>query len=260
MDGGLFGNIRRGKSPKRIAKVSSPEAPRSLGSISNPVRTVSQINHLVQQALMEKLPEVLLVQGEISNYSVSQKGHVYFTLKDPQAELQCVMWRSDAARLGFTPQNGLSVIAQGAVRIYEPQGRMQFCASVLHPQGTGALELAFRQLYEQLRAAGLFDPARKRPIPRLPEHIVIITSPTGDVLHDVLTTAYRRFPGLHSMIFPTAVQGAAAAPQIVRAIELVNQHAESIGGVDLILLVRGGGSIEDLWAFNEESLAHAMAK
>ncbi|HTV48603.1 MAG TPA: exodeoxyribonuclease VII large subunit [Phycisphaerae bacterium] len=261
MDGGLFENLRREKSPGRSAKaVSKSNRAPDEHSVSNPVRTVSQVNHMIQEALSAQLPAVLLVRGEISNYSVSQKGHVYFTLKDPQAELGCVMWRSDAVRLNFTPQNGLAVIAQGAVRIYEPQGRIQFYAGVLYPQGAGALELAFRQLCEKLRSAGLFDAARKRPIPRLPGRVVIITSPTGDVLHDVLITAYRRFPGLHSMVFPTAVQGAAAAPQIVRAIELVNQHADQIGGVDLILLVRGGGSIEDLWAFNEESVARAIVQ
>jgi exodeoxyribonuclease VII large subunit len=257
MDGGLFKNLRNSGSKPRSAKATkAAELPKP---DAMPVRTVSQINHMIQQTLSAHLPSVLLIQGEISNYTVSRKGHVYFTLKDAQAELQCVMWRSDAAHLRFTPQNGLSVIARGAVRIYEPQGRVQFYADMLQPQGAGALELAFRQLCEKLRSEGLFDAARKRPIPRLPEHVVIITSPTGDVLHDVLTTARRRFPGLHCMVFPTAVQGAAAAPEIVRAIELVNRFAASIGGVDLILLVRGGGSMEDLWAFNEESVARAIA-
>ena len=224
-----------------------------------PIRTVSQVNSMIQQALAVQLPPVLLVQGEISNFKVYSKGHAFFTLKDSASELPCVLWRDALARLGFSPRDGLAVVAQGTIRIYESQGKVQLYVNRLRPRGEGELELAFRRLYEKLRDQGLFDTQRKRPLPKLPRHVVIITSPTGDVLQDVLTTAYRRFPGLHTMLLPVQVQGAVAAGQIAQAIEMVNRYAARIGGVDLILLVRGGGSLEDLWAFNEEVVARAIA-
>jgi exodeoxyribonuclease VII large subunit len=169
-----------------------------------------------------------------------------------------MMWRNDLEKLRFSPTDGLEVIAEGEVKLYEAQGRLQLYVHSMIPQGAGELELAFRQLCDKLRAEGLFDAARKRPIPSVPLHIVVITSATGDVFHDVLTTARNRFANIHIMLFPVQVQGAPAATDIVRAIELVNAHAETIGGVDLILLVRGGGSLEDLWAFNEEAVARAI--
>ena len=226
---------------------------------SESIYTVSQINHLIQQALTAQLSPTLLVEGEISNFRVYQKGHAFFTLKDSAAELPCVLWRDALQQLGFTPQDGLAVLAQGAVRLYEPQGKVQLYVSRLAPRGAGALELAFRQLCAKLRAEGLFEAARKRALPRVPRRVAIITSPTGDVLYDVLTTAWRRFPGLQVLLFPVAVQGAAAAGEIAAAIGLLNRQAAAIGGVDLILLVRGGGSLEDLWAFNEEIVARALA-
>ena len=164
----------------------------------------------------------------------------------------------------------MSVIARGAVKLYEPQGKLQLYVESLSPQGTGGLELAFRQLCDKLKGEGLFELARKRPIPRLPQRIVIITSRTGDVLHDVLTTAFRRFPGLHAMLFPVRVQGDQAAHEIAAAIHAINMHhasciaqpsnrsPQAVPPIDLILLVRGGGSLEDLWAFNEEIVARAI--
>lgn len=220
--------------------------------------TVRQVNGMVQQCLAATLPPVLYIVGEISNFRTYDRGHAFFTLKEPGAELPCVLWKDGLARLKFKPRDGLAVIARGSVKLYEPQGKLQFYVETLLPQGAGALELAFRQLCEKLRAEGLFEAGRKRAIPLLPEHVAIITSRTGDVLHDVLTTAYRRFPGLHTMLYPVRVQGEAAAPEIVRAIGAINKHAAALGGVDLILLVRGGGSLEDLWAFNEEAVARAI--
>ncbi len=223
-----------------------------------PLRSVKQVNAMVNQTLLAHLPGALRVQGEISNFRTYDRGHAFFTLKEPGAELPCVMWRDALARLKFKPADGLEVIASGSIKMYEPQGKVQLYVESLSPRGTGSLELAFRQLCDKLRAEGLFDPARKRPIVRLPQHVAIITSRTGDVLHDVLTTAYRRYPGLHVMLYPVLVQGDGAAPSIVNAIEDINDQADDLGGVDLILLVRGGGSLEDLWAFNEESLARAI--
>lgn len=228
----------------------SPDSPR--------VYSVAQVNSLIQRAIASHLPGAILVEAEISNFSVYGKGHAFFKLKDANAEISCMMWRDTLERLRYKPQDGLAVLAEGTVKLYEPQGRVNFYVSRLIPRGAGELELAFRQLCEKLRGEGLFDPARKRPLPLLPQRIVIITSPTGDVIHDVLTTAWRRFGGLQVMVYPVQVQGAGAARQIAEAIEQINAHAAELGA-DLILLVRGGGSLEDLWAFNEEIVARAIA-
>jgi exodeoxyribonuclease VII large subunit len=230
-----------------------------------PVRTVKQVNAIVQHTLATHLPAVFLVQGEISNFRTYDRGHAFFTLKEPGAEISCIFWKNDLERLKFRPKDGMAVIARGAVKMYEPQGKVQLYVETLFPQGTGGLEIAFRQLCEKLKAEGLFEQARKRPIPRLPQRVAIITSRTGDVLHDVLTTAYRRYPGLHTLLFPVRVQGDEAPREIVRAIEAVNGYsiatASPVGrplNIDLILLVRGGGSLEDLWAFNDETVARAI--
>ena len=225
-----------------------------------PVRSVSEINGLIGRVLQAQLPAVLRVRGEISNFNVYSKGHAFFKLKDQRSELPCMMWRNDLEKLRFSAADGLEVIAEGEVKLYEAQGRLQLYVHSMIPQGAGELELAFRQLCDKLRAEGLFDAARKRPIAPVPLHIVVITSATGDVFHDVLTTAQSRFANIHIMLFPVQVQGAPAAADIVQAIELVNAHAAAIGGVDLILLVRGGGSLEDLWAFNEEAVARAIVR
>ena len=242
--------------------VSEPNIPSRQSAIAPsaaaPVRSVSEINGLIGRVIQSQLPPILRVRGEISNFNVYSKGHAFFKLKDQRSELPCMMWRNDLEKLRFNPADGLAVIAEGAVKLYEAQGRLQLYVNSLVPQGAGELDLAFRQLCDKLRAEGLFEAARKRPLPPVPLHIVVITSATGDVFHDVLTTAYRRFPDLHIMLLPVQVQGAAAAGAIVRGIELVNQHAGAIGGVDVILLVRGGGSLEDLWAFNEEAVARAI--
>jgi len=225
--------------------------------------TVGQVNALIQQVLSGTLPPVFYIAGELSNFRTYDRGHAFFTLKEPGAELPAVMWRDNLARLKFRPKDGMAVIARGLIKMYEPQGKVQLYADLLLPQGAGALELAFRQLCEKLKAEGLFEPERKRPIPRLPQRVVIITSRTGDVLHDVLTTAYRRWPGLHTMLMPVRVQGEEAAPEIAAAIKTINKHAHTLAdgkGVDLILLVRGGGSLEDLWAFNEEIVARAIVE
>ena len=230
-------------------------------SASKPI-SVGELNAMVNQVLMAALPPAFFVSGEISNFRTYDRGHAFFTLKEAGAELPCVLWKDALARLKFRPKDGMAVIARGAVKLYEPQGKLQLYVETLLPQGAGALEMAFRQLCEKLRAEGLFETARKRPIPKFPERVAIITSRTGDVLHDVLTTAYRRFPGLHAMLFPVRVQGDQAAAEIANAIQALNAHQSKLENqklrIDLILLVRGGGSLEDLWAFNEEIVARAI--
>jgi exodeoxyribonuclease VII large subunit len=238
------------------------------GSLEHPW-SVAEVNACVNQLLATSLPPAFFIQGEISNFRTYDRGHAFFTLKEPGAELPCVLWKDTLSRLKFKAKDGLAVIARGSIKLYEAQGRLQLYVEALYPQGAGALELAFRQLCDKLRGEGLFEQARKRPIPSLPQHIVIITSRTGDVLHDVLTTAFRRYPGLHVSLFPSPVQGPEAAPAMIRAIKAVNKYHHSLinaaraepearRGIDLILLVRGGGSLEDLWAFNDEALARAM--
>lgn len=225
-------------------------------SASKPI-SVGELNAMVNQVLGAALPPAFFVSGEISNFRTYDRGHAFFTLKEAGAELPCVLWKDGLARLKFRPKDGMAVIARGAVKLYEPQGKLQLYVETLLPQGAGALEMAFRQLCEKLRGEGLFEAARKRPIPKFPQRIAVVTSRTGDVLHDVLTTAFRRFPGLHAMLFPVRVQGEQAAGEIAHAIKTLNTHGEKLG-IDLILLVRGGGSLEDLWAFNEEIVARAI--
>jgi exodeoxyribonuclease VII large subunit len=231
------------------------------GSAQQPL-SISQANALLAHALAASLPAVFFVQGEISNFRTYDRGHAFFTLKDAGAELPCVMWKDALQRLKFRPKDGLAVIARGPVRLYEPQGRVQLYVETLLPRGAGELELAFRQLCEKLRQEGLFETARKRPLPRLPRHVAVITSRTGDVLHDVLTTAWRRYPGLRVTLYPVRVQGEHASVDMIRAINRLHVYQEELHArdeaIDLILLVRGGGSLEDLWAFNEEALARAI--
>ncbi len=256
--GSLFDILNR-PAPASKPAASNPisrSAPPSADP--DPVHSVSQVNALITQALADRFSGPLRVAGEISNFSVSQRGHAYFTLKDASAQLPCVIWRDALVRLGTTIRDGLAVVVRGSVRFYEPQGRVQLYVDAISPQGAGALELAYRQLCEKLKKEGLFEQRRKRQLPRLPLRMVVVTSPTGDAWHDVLTTARRRFPGLQVMIYPVAVQGASAANQIANAISQINRHSLAIGGVDVILLVRGGGSLEDLWAFNEEIVARAI--
>jgi exodeoxyribonuclease VII large subunit len=226
------------------------------GSVQRPW-SVAQLIACVNNLLTRALPPAFFVQGELSNFRTYDRGHAFFTLKDAGAELPCILWKDALARLKFKPRDGLAVIVKGTVKLYEPQGKLQLYVETMLPQGMGALELAFRQLCEKLKAEGLFEAARKRKLPRLPRRVVVITSRTGDVLHDVLTTAYRRYPGLHTMLYPVRVQGAQAAGDIVRALAAVNAARQQLG-VDLILLVRGGGSLEDLWPFNEEIVARAI--
>ena len=220
--------------------------------------TVSQLTALVKQAVTLHLPTTVHVVGQISNFKRHGSGHLYWTLKDEHSELSCVMWRSDAARTRFRPADGLEIIATGSVDVFERTGRYQLYVRKMEPRGIGALELAFRQLCEKLRAEGLFDPRHKRPLPRFPGRVAVVTSPTGAAIRDILQTLRRRYPCAPVCVCPVRVQGDGAAAEVAAAIEALNARAAALGGIDVIIIARGGGSIEDLWAFNEETVARAV--
>ena len=195
------------------------------------------------------------VQGEISNFSRPSSGHLYFTLKDARASLRCVMWRNAAARLAFSPRDGDAVEVHGGISVYEAGGQYQLYADQIRSLGEGALFQEFLRLKALLEAEGLFDPQRKRDIPAQPKRIGVVTSPTGAALRDMLNTLRRRFPLAEVILAPTAVQGDEAPFGIVKALRTLNEIAQP----DVILVARGGGSIEDLWAFNDEGVARAIA-
>ncbi len=194
------------------------------------------------------------VRGELSGVSRPSSGHLYFCLKDESSQLSGVMWRDDARRLRFNPEDGLKVIVRGSVSVYEARGLYQIYCQEMKPDGVGDLYLAFEQLKAKLAAEGLFESSRKRPIPAMPEKIALVTSPTGAAVHDMVTIMRRRFPRIHLVLVPTLVQGEMAPASIVRSIKAAN----GIPGVDLIIVGRGGGSMEDLWCFNDETVARAI--
>jgi exodeoxyribonuclease VII large subunit len=197
----------------------------------------------------------LWVEGEVSNYRAAQSGHLYFTLKDAKAQVKCVCFRTQAMRLKFRPEDGLKLIVRGSICVYEPRGEYQIYVEHIEPSGVGALQLAFEQLKKRLEAEGLFDEARKRALPMLPRRIGVVTSPKGAAVRDIIRILRRRFPNLHLIVYPVRVQGDGAAQDIVAALKYFNRKQM----VDVILLARGGGSIEDLWAFNEEIVARAIS-
>jgi len=215
---------------------------------------VGEVCRMIGRALEDGLPPTLRVQGELSG--LSNRNHWYFTLKDEAGVLSCVAWASAAARFSFVPQEGELVVATGSVNHYAPQGRTQLYVTKLEPLGTGALALRFRALCDELRRLGYFDDAHKVPLPAMPRRIAVITSATGAALRDVIDTAQRRWPGVGLLVVDVRVQGDGAAEQVAEAIGLVDRHAARLG-VDAILVTRGGGSIEDLWAFNERVVADA---
>ena len=196
----------------------------------------------------------LRVSGEISNFKHHSSGHMYFTLKDERAALRCVMFRSANQRLTFTPAHGMKVVASGKLSIYERDGQYQLYVESMQPEGIGSLYAAFELLKEKLAAEGLFDPAHKQPLPQFPQRIGVITSPTGAAVRDILTTIKRRFSLVEVLIIPVLVQGPEAASQIAAALQFINE----VPDVDVVIVGRGGGSLEELWAFNEEIVARAI--
>lgn len=219
-------------------------------------RSVSEVTAQIR-TLLEQEPafQNLYIQGEVSNFSRASSGHIYFTLKDDSAQLGCVIWRSAAYRLDYTPRSGDQVVAHGYIGVYERGGRYQFYVDRVQPAGRGALYEEFERLKRQLEAEGLFDTACKRPLPTFPRRIGVVTSPTTAALRDVLNVLRRRYPLAEVLLAPTLVQGETAPPGIVAALAALNARED----VDVILVVRGGGSIEDLWAFNDERVARAIA-
>ena len=217
--------------------------------------TVGQINRYIRNLLENDfILSSLLVKGEISNFKAHSSGHLYFTLKDASGALSCVMFRQDAAGLPFEPENGMQVVVYGHISLYEKTGQYQLYAEFMEPLGIGALQVAFEQLKEKLAAEGLFDGDFKREIPKNPSCIAVITSPTGAAVRYILQIVKRRDPNVKVAIFPTLVQGEQAAADIVRSLKLVNEW----GKADVIILGRGGGSMEDLWCFNDENVARAV--
>jgi exodeoxyribonuclease VII large subunit len=230
----------------------------SKSSAAREMLSVSQLTHVFETAIKTGVPPTVLVQGEMSNVNVHRSsGHLYFTLKDATNCIDCVMWKSDLAKLKFEPTDGEDVIVTGGVAIYGAKGRYQLYARKIEPMGRGALELAFRQLHAKLEAEGMFDPIRKRLLPRYPIRVSLLTSRDGAALQDMLKVL-KRFPWLKLTLTHVPVQGGGAGDRIARALESLG--CRSIGSrAEVILLARGGGSLEDLWAFNEEVVARAIA-
>ena len=214
---------------------------------------VSELNARIGELLEGTLPDIWL-EGEVSNYRPAQSGHLYFTLKDAQSQIRCVCFRDQARGLKFRPQDGLSVTVRGALSVYEPRGEYQIYVSHIEPVGAGALQVAFEQLKKRLADEGLFDQSRKKPLPLLPRCIGVVTSPTGAAILDILRILKRRFPDAHVMLYPVQVQGDFAAREVVAALRYFNR----VKSVEVIIVARGGGSLEDLWAFNEEILVRAI--
>src|SRR5512138_2164407 len=217
--------------------------------------TVSKLTFYIRKRLEEdEILQDVWVQGEISNLSRPASGHIYFTLKDSNAALKCVMWKTSAARLGMSLQDGMEVEVHGRIGVYEISGQYQLYADQIRPVGEGALYQEFMRLKAMLEAEGLFAPERKRPIPMFPRTIGIITSATGAALRDMLNTLRRRLPLAQVLLAPSPVQGTEAPPALVKAIQSLILQSP-----DVIILARGGGSIEDLWAFNDERVVRAVA-
>ena len=221
-----------------------------------PEKKIWKVNELTQRiaGILSREFADVWIEGEVSNFHAAQSGHLYFTLKDARAQIRCVCFRDQVRALKFRPEDGLHVTVRGALGVYEPRGEYQIYVTVIEPVGLGALQLAFEQLKKRLAEEGLFDEARKKPLPLLPRRIGVITSPTGAAVRDVLRVLKRRFPNAHLIIYPVKVQGEGAAAEIVAALAYFNRGKAA----EVLILARGGGSLEDLWAFNEEILARAI--
>lgn len=219
-------------------------------------RTILSVSELTRRikGTLERGFTSVAVEGELSNFKHHSSGHFYFTIKDENAQIQGVMWRSRALTLAFTPQDGMKIIARGRVTVYEIRGVYQIDVADLRPLGTGELQLAFERLKQKLAALGYFETRRKKPIPRFPSRIGLVTSPTGAAIRDIVNIVSRRWPLSELILFPVSVQGAGAAAEIAGAVREFN----SLKNVDVMIVGRGGGSLEDLWAFNEEVVADAI--
>lgn len=222
-------------------------------SFEPPVLSVTQLSHSIKQCLEKTFPFVAL-QGELSNFKPHTSGHLYFSLKDASSQIQAVMFRPDAARLQVMPKDGMQVLVKGEVNVYPPAGRYQILVKEMRPIGVGELLIKLEELKRKMLERGWFKADRKKPIPKFPKTIGVVTSPTGAAIHDILNVLTRRFSGFHLILNPVKVQGEGAAQEIAKAIQEFNKY----GLVDVMIVGRGGGSIEDLWAFNEEVVADAI--
>ena len=219
------------------------------------IYSVSQVCQYLREILeVDCVLQDLWVEGEVSNLALSAAGHCYFTLKDSDSQLRCVLFRGRAFGAGARPADGAAVVAHGRISLYEPQGSLQFYVDLVQPEGVGMLRLRFEALRAALEREGLFDPARKRPLPRYPQRLGVVTSPTGAALRDIIQVVSRRFPSVELVLAPASVQGEQAVDEICEALVALNEA----DCVDLIILARGGGSLEDLWPFNEERVARAI--
>jgi exodeoxyribonuclease VII large subunit len=221
------------------------------------IYTVSRINALIKGVLADNLPGRLIVGGEITDWKVHQSGHCYFSLKDQQAQIPCVMWRSRFEKIKFEPENGMAVLGTGYIDVYEPQGKYQFYVDKLEPEGVGALQIAFEQMVKRLQKQGFFSDAHKQKLPLYPGRIGILTSESGAAVHDIVDSIYNRWPCVKLFLYSVPVQGEGAAEEIAKVIRDIDSRNEELK-LDLLIIGRGGGSMEDLWAFNEEVLARAI--
>ncbi len=232
---------------------SSPTAP--LESENPQVLSVESLNRLIRGQIESRFTQVW-VKGELSNFKAHTSGHFYFSLKDSNSQIRAVMFRGYNSKLKFRPQDGMEVLVRGKVTVFEPRGEYQITCDTMEPVGAGALQKAFEQLKDKLRKEGLFDSSRKRTLPHLPRHVAIVTSPTGAAIRDILNILERRARGIEVTIVPTLVQGETAAP----AIRIAFQKALQLPGVEVVIIGRGGGSIEDMWCFNDEGLARLISQ
>ncbi len=221
------------------------------------IYTVSQVNSLIKVALEQTLPPRFIVKGEISSFKIHSSGHCYFSLKDEAGILPCVMWASKVRNVKFSPEDGMAVLATGHIDVYTVGGKYQFYVDKLEPEGIGALQLAFEQMVKKLRDEGLFEEEHKKPIPAYPERIGILTSESGAAVHDIIDSIYNRWPCVKLFLYPVPVQGEGSAEKIAATLRDVNRRNKTLK-LDVLIVGRGGGSLEDLWAFNEEILARAI--
>jgi exodeoxyribonuclease VII large subunit len=242
-------------TPQNPAGISDSGGPTALQSKHGPktIYSVSELTSKIKSCLESSFPFVWIC-GEVSNFRMPASGHCYFSLKDESAQISAVVFRAQLRPTGFIPEDGMSIIGLGRLSVYEPRGAYQIILEYIEPAGLGALQLAFEKLKKRLAEAGYFDPNRKRPLPYLPSKVSVITSPSGAVVHDIINILSRRFSNLHIEIVAVKVQGTGAENEIRNALALVNERAES----DVIILARGGGSLEDLQAFNSETVAMAI--
>ena len=248
----------RESKPARAARPEPARSPAAASASPQPRRrsalTVSELTDRIQGVLETELIDVW-VEGEISNLKLAPSGHWYFSLKDEAAQIRAVVWKIDTRLVRFRPKDGMHVLARGSLRVYPPRGEYQLAVQVLEPLGKGSLQQAFEELKAKLQAEGLFEAGRKRPLPMLPRRIGVVSSPSGAVIRDMLRVLRTRYANIELLLYPARVQGDGAAAEIVKGLRVLGR----LGGLDVIVLARGGGSLEDLWAFNEEAVARAIA-